>query len=413
MASSKRLFALGLALSISGATAGCGGGGSPASGSGGATGAGTGGGSTSTGGTAAGTGGGSASGGASGTGGASATGGAAATGGGPGNSGGATGSGGRGTGGGAGMNGTGGRGTGGAMGGSTGSSGGAAGGNTGSSGGAGGGSSCLTFGAPMQVGTIEDTMLNGPSGMVASRAHPGVLWAHMDTGGPATVFALTPAGKSLGEYALMGVTQTDWEDIAVGQGPGAGSYIYVGDIGDNSANRTQVQIYRLPEPEVTTTQAAVKMTVTAQVLRFTYPDGAHNAETLMVDPVSGDLLILTKDTSGMSTLFKAANATPVDMPTVLEKVTTVQVGMSGTMAAQAGGGDISPTGDRIIVRAYTTTLLWPRAATWAATFMAAPKMLTSPTEPQAEGISFAADGRSWFSTGEQARAIYQMQATCP
>jgi hypothetical protein len=224
---------------------------------------------------------------------------------------------------------------------------------------------------------------------------------------------LTVAGKSLGEYALMGVSQTDWEDIAVGQGPGAGSYIYVGDIGDNSANRTGVQIYRLPEPEVTTTQAAVKMTVTAQVLRFTYPDGAHNAETLMVDPVSGDILILTKDTNGTSTLFKAANSTAVDTPTMLEKVTTVQIGMSGTMAAQAGGGDISPTGDRIIVRAYTTTLLWPRASTWAATFMVAPKMLTSPTEPQAEGVSFAADGRSWLSTGEQARIIYQMQSTCP
>jgi hypothetical protein len=149
------------------------------------------------------------------------------------------------------------------------------------------------------------------------------------------------------------------------------------------------------------------------VLRFTYPDGAHNAETLMVDPVSGDILILTKDTNGMSTLFRAPNATAVDTPTVLEKVTTVQVGMSGTMAAQAGGGDISPSGDRLIVRAYTTTLLWARASTWAATFMVAPKTLASPTEPQAEGISFAADGRSWISTGEQARAIYQMQATCP
>ena len=262
------------------------------------------------------------------------------------------------------------------------------------------------------VGTIEATALNGPSGMVASRAHPGVLWAQMDTGGPSTVFAMTLAGKALGEYALTGVSQNDWEDITVGKGPGAGSYIYVGDIGDNSSNRTAIQVYRFPEPEVTTTQAVVKMNVTADVLRFTYPDGAHNAETLMIDPQTGDILILTKVASGASTLYRAPNDTPADTPTVLEKVTTVTL-TGGSMGA--GGGDISPNGDRVIIRVYTTTLLWARAATWAATFMATPKALTdpSPEEPQAEGVSFSADGRSWITTGEQARAIYQATATCP
>ena len=88
--------------------------------------------------------------------------------------------------------------------------------------GTGGGSAagCLMFKAPVQVGSFETTALNGPSGMVASRMNPGVIYAQLDTGGPSTIFAATPAGKALGEYALAGVTQMDWEDIAVGPGPG-------------------------------------------------------------------------------------------------------------------------------------------------------------------------------------------------
>jgi len=270
------------------------------------------------------------------------------------------------------------------------------------------------FGTPTQVGTIAGaTVKAGPSGMVASRAHPGVLYAQMDTGGPATVFAMTTAGASLGEYTLTGVTQTDWEDIAVGPGAGGGSFIFVGDIGDNSANRTQVQVYRFAEPNVSLTQAPAQTAIAdAQELRFTYPDGAHNAETLMVDPRTGDILILTKDSSGNSSVFSAPGNTAANTPTALTRVAMVQFSGSG-QGVQAGGGDISPDGDRVIVRTYTAIYLWPRAATWMATFSAMPRTLPSPTEPQSEGLTFSADGRAWLSAGEQAANIYQASATCP
>ena len=398
-------------LSLAGTVVGCSSGG-PATGTGGTSG-GSGGTSSQTGGTSGGTGGapGPGTGGTLGSGGASPGSGGAMTGGTTGSggsaSGGATGSGGGGgtvaSGGRGGMPGTAGHGNGGAAGAPAGS-GGAAGGTS--------GTGCLDFKAPVQVGTIAATGANGPSGIVASRAHPGVLYAQMDTGGPSTIFAMTTAGKALGEYTLTGVSQNDWEDIAVGKGPGAGSYIYLGDIGDNSANRTQIQVYRVPEPEVSPTQAAVQQAVTSEVLKFTYPDKAHNAETLLLDPVTGDIIIVTKETSGMSVVYRAPGNTPVDTPTVLEKVTTVQIGTSG-QAAQASGGDISPTGDRFMVRSYETVLIWPRAATLTATFMAAPHMQAFATEPQGEGITFSADGKAWIAAGEQARIIYQADATCP
>lgn len=276
---------------------------------------------------------------------------------------------------------------------------------------------CVDFETTAKSGTIENTALAGPSGMVASRAHPGVLYGHLDTGGPATVYAMTVTGKSLGEYTITGATNTDWEDMAVGKGPGTGTYLYLGDIGDNAARqgsgtpRTEIQVYRVPEPDVSTTQAAAKQALAgAEVLRFTYPDKAHDAETLMVDPVTGDIIIFTKETDGNTSIFRASGSTPVDKPTVLEKVASVQIGTAGEQSAQASAGDISPAGDRFIVRTYTNVLLWPRASTLAETFAAKPKTLTTVEEPQSEGLSFTADGNAYITMGERAQTIYQ--ATC-
>jgi hypothetical protein len=229
---------------------------------------------------------------------------------------------------------------------------------------------------------------------------------------------MTATGKSLGTYTVTGATNTDWEDMAVGPGPAAGSYIYIGDIGDNAARqggtvRKEIQVFRVPEPKVTTTQTATTQGLTgAEVLRFTYPDAAHDAETLIVDPVTGDIVIITKETDGNSSIFRAPGSTPVDKPTVLEKVGTIKIGASG-QAAMASAGDASPTGDRFMVRSYTAILIFTRSSSLATTFAATPKSIAFAPEPQGEGITFSSDGKSIFTAGEQAKTIYQSTSTCP
>src|SRR5687767_12057876 len=52
------------------------------------------------------------------------------------------------------------------------------------------------------------------SGIAASRRHPGVLWAHNDSGDP-LIFALNEQGKVTGRVRLNGAEVDDWEDIAV------------------------------------------------------------------------------------------------------------------------------------------------------------------------------------------------------
>ena len=88
--------------------------------------------------------------------------------------------------------------------------------------------------------------------------------------------------------------------MAAGPGPQPGkSYLYIGDIGDNSEARSEIVVYRIPEPVVvpadaTTTKAKPHLTDPPEVFRLRYPDGKHDAEALLVHPQTGHLYVVTK-----------------------------------------------------------------------------------------------------------------------
>ena len=95
----------------------------------------------------------------------------------------------------------------------------------------------IAISPPQLVGTISSSWLNETSGIVGSRSLPGTLWVHNDSGDSARFFAIGTTGALQGQFSLQNATATDWEDIAIGPKSGGGNYLYLGDIGDNSANR--------------------------------------------------------------------------------------------------------------------------------------------------------------------------------
>jgi hypothetical protein len=106
----------------------------------------------------------------------------------------------------------------------------------------------IVIGPPVQIGTTTSPLLVETSGVVGSRAFPGVLWMHGDSGDSARFSAVASDGTLLAQYFLDGATNHDWEDLAIGPKPGGGSYLYFGDIGDNNRVRASLQIYRTAEP---------------------------------------------------------------------------------------------------------------------------------------------------------------------
>ncbi|MFD2083575.1 hypothetical protein [Actinopolymorpha cephalotaxi] len=92
-----------------------------------------------------------------------------------------------------------------------------------------------------------------------------------------------------GTISLRTAENVDWEAIA----PGPDQRVWVGDIGDNTRVRDRITIYRFREPSSTGDQP-----VEWSRFRFRYPDGAHDAEALLVDPRTARVYVVTKDPGG-------------------------------------------------------------------------------------------------------------------
>jgi len=92
------------------------------------------------------------------------------------------------------------------------------------------------FGNQVDLGLIGYDAISEASGIAASRSNPDVLWTHNDGGDSPRLFAFNTQGKHLGVYSIAGVSNRDWEDMAIGPGPIDGQqYLYIGEIGDNDA----------------------------------------------------------------------------------------------------------------------------------------------------------------------------------
>ena len=245
------------------------------------------------------------------------------------------------------------------------------------------------YGRARLLGNIEDDAITESSGLVASATMPGSFWTHNDSGGRPFIYCIEADGHSCGGYAVSGAGIFDWEDIARGPGPEAGtSYLYIGDMGDNTATRDSVVVYRVAEPSEGATDEADEL-----VLR--YPDGSHDAETLMVHPDTGDLYIVSK---GSDPVVYVARA-PLTPSMSMEVAGKAKV--SGLLPGPTGG-DISPDGRRVVLSLYTGAVEYvlPPGARFDAIWRTKPVDIDLPAVAQREAIAYTLDGRSIMTTSE-------------
>jgi hypothetical protein len=254
---------------------------------------------------------------------------------------------------------------------------------------------------------ITEPALNEISGINAGVRNPDVLWAHNDSGDSARLFALDSTGAVRGSYTLSGATNVDWEDLAVvaGSTPGSGA-IYAADIGDNAARRSEIQVYRIDEPLVPVTGPPPASTVAdVETFRFTYPDGPHDAEALIIDPVSGDLTIISKSILGGSqSVYSAQGGFAQNSSTVLTNVGVLRLDAGVANAVTAA--DIAADGATIAVRTYGSVKLFHRRdTTTVADALIAPIGPCSVRvlgEAQGEAVGFRGDGDSFVTVSEGA-----------
>jgi len=241
---------------------------------------------------------------------------------------------------------------------------------------------------------VTEPQLTETSGIAASRRHDGVIWAHNDSGNEAAVYAVGTDGTALGKFSLDGVIGLDWEDMAMGPGPEAGTdYLYIGDIGDNLSFRPEVILLRVAEPDPTTGGGTIGV-----VERFglVYPTPGINAEALAVDPITGDIMIVSKDPTGVAVVYRApAEELTAGGLTALRQIAALD------LDAEVSAADISATGDMITLRGYREIWVWPRFDPDLGVSLAAtPCRAASPEEVQGEAITFDPSGLGLYTISE-------------
>jgi len=257
---------------------------------------------------------------------------------------------------------------------------------------------CEAYGDPVVTGVLAE---GGPlecSGLAASRVHPGVVYAHSDSGDLPRFFALAPDGSLRGEFRLDPAPfAVDWEDMAVGPCDG-GSCLFIGDVGNNSAARPSGVPYAVAEPDALAASAPVDPPWTS--LPFRYPDGSHNCETLLVHPLSGDVYLVRKSDVEWGAYRLPTPHTPG------EEATLVKVGVVPAPAewGTATGGDIHPCGDRLLLRSYgrLIELRQPADQPFDAVFGTLGVEVPVANESGGEAVAYDADGLGYTTISEGA-----------
>jgi hypothetical protein len=222
---------------------------------------------------------------------------------------------------------------------------------------------------PQVVLTLQDPTLVESSGLAVSATHPGVLWTHNDGGSVAQVLAVDRQGSTVATVTLAGIDPYDPEALAPGTDDRGRAALYLGDIGDNLRERPDVSVFRFREP----TRLA-DATVPARWYRFTYPDGPHDAEALLVD-ADGRIMVATKAFAGAA-LYRAPRTLVTE-----GRGTNVLTRLSDVPSLVTDGAYL-PDG-RFVLRTYTSVYLYDRPGH---------EVARASLPPQPQGESVAADG---------------------
>jgi hypothetical protein len=253
---------------------------------------------------------------------------------------------------------------------------------------------CPACDDPSRAGTLENLELDELSGLAASSQHADVLYGHNDSGDSSRVFALATDGTHLATFDLEDSRNDDWEDIA--HAPcDAGHCLWIADIGDNDSVRTEYQIYLMSEP---TAIEAGTHSVPSERVTFTYPDGAHDAEVLLVHPLTGDVTIVTKVEEGPASIY----ALPP-----LESAGTLEATRVGEVTPPDGrskftGGSVHPDAKGILLRTNSRLFHWPMAPeqTVAEALAGQGCQLPLAEEVQGEAVAWLPAGEGFVTIGE-------------
>ena len=205
------------------------------------------------------------------------------------------------------------------------------------------------------TGKFQSPRITESSGVAVSRAHPGILWTHNDSGDGPYLYATNLQGADLGAILVSGADAVDWEDIDLGPCPHRpGGCVYIGDTGDNAERRASVTVYAVPEPAPSVVAADTqRVTAAAKALKIRYPDGAHDVEALYVSPRDTAVYLVSKGRSGTVRLYRLGrSAWSLHGTATAQLVQTLPIIPKRSVGRLVTAAAIRPDGAVVVIRTY-------------------------------------------------------------
>jgi hypothetical protein len=165
-------------------------------------------------------------------------------------------------------------------------------------------------------------------------------------------------------------------------------------------------IYRVREPAVSVQTKDLRQndalaTDAAERLDFSYADENQNAETLMVQPSTGDLYVLTKRRKGPSGVYKIKPAFGSGDVQTVARIADLQ--LPSIPIGLLTGGDISPDGRRVAICDYVDgyELTLPAGDNnFDDIWRQQPVRVDLGPRDQGEAIAYSPDGLTIYATTE-------------
>lgn len=240
---------------------------------------------------------------------------------------------------------------------------------------------------PRPVFTVQDPRIDEASGLVdlGPGDGQGLMVVTNDSGDAGIVYVLDGSGRTVGTTRFG--ESRDAESLA----PATDGEVWVGDTGDNSLTREDIVVRKVPV-------GRGDRTVTVPAYRLSYPDGPHDAETLLVDPRTGRLYVVTKSLFA-SGVYAAPRTLDPDRVNRLTKVAAVSL--------TATDGAVFPDGGHVILRGYGSANVY----TFPAFHLVGGFRL--PGQPQGESISIGPRDRIRIGSEGKRQPVLRIRLPAP
>jgi hypothetical protein len=254
--------------------------------------------------------------------------------------------------------------------------------------------------APSTVCTIGISAAVQITGLVATADGYAVIDGKNNSWGNRVAYLSKTCGRVGSAQSYPNGVAVDPQDLAVD----SKGTLWIADSGDQpvTPQRQTIALFK-----VTSKNAMTRY-------RFSYPDGPHNTEALLLNG-NGAPIFVTKAISGPATIFTYSGTLTTDKTMKLTKVgqftpeqtgTSNKLGNRGAAQNEITGGANSPDGKKVTLRTLTDAYEWDvtNGDVVAAITKGKPRITPMPNEDQGYAIAYTTDSKSFLTVSDVSSA---------